>query len=141
MLFRSREEFDRLAAELGVAPYMTVQDVPAAELPSVTASVDFAVTLADVDSSPASLLETMASGVPLVVGLAPSMDEWIQQGEGGELVDDRHDVDAVAAAMVRLARDPELRRGYGERNLREVHARFGDPTAQLEQVYREVLGR
>jgi glycosyltransferase involved in cell wall biosynthesis len=126
---------------LEVEPYMAVQDVPAADLPSVTASADFAVTLADVDSSPASLLETMASGVPLVVGLAPSMDEWIQQGAGGELVDDRHDVEAVAAAMVRLARDAELRRRYGERNHREVHARFGDPTAQLERVYREVLDR
>jgi glycosyltransferase involved in cell wall biosynthesis len=137
----TRTEFDRLAAELELGPYMAVRDVPAAELPSVTASADFAVTLADVDSSPASLLETMASGVPLVVGLAPSMDEWIQQGEGGELVDDRHDVDAVAAAMVRMAQDAELRRRYGERNLREVHGRFGDPTAQLEQVYREVLAR
>jgi glycosyltransferase involved in cell wall biosynthesis len=136
----TREEFDRLAAELGVEPYMAVQDVHATELPSVTASADLAVTLADVDSSPASLLETMASGVPLVVGRAPSMEEWIQQGEGGEIVD-RHDVEAVAAAMVRLARDPELRRRYGERNLREVHARFGDPTSQLEQVYRDVLGR
>jgi L-malate glycosyltransferase len=136
----TREEFDRLAAELGVEPYMAVVDVPAAELPAVTASADFAVSLADVDSSPASLLETMASGVPLIVGRAPSMEEWIQQGEGGE-VTDRHDVDAVAAAMVKLARDPELRRRYGERNLREVRARFGDPTAQLEQVYREALGR
>ena len=136
----TRSEFDRLASELGLEPYMAVQDVPADELPSVTASADFAVTLADVDSSPASLLETMASGVPLVVGRAPSMEEWIQQGEGGEVVE-RRDVDAVAAAMVRLARDPELRHRYGERNLREVHARFGDPTAQLEQVYREVLGR
>src|SRR5947207_9490961 len=135
-----RGEVGRLVSGIGLEPYIAVQDVPAAGLPSVTASADFAVTLADVDSSPASLLETMASGVPLVVGLAPSMDEWIQQGEGGELVDDRHDVGAVAAAMVRLARDPELRRSYGERNLREVHARFGDPTAQLEQVYREVLG-
>jgi glycosyltransferase involved in cell wall biosynthesis len=69
------------------------------------------------------------------------MDEWIQQGEGGELVEDRHDVEAVAAAIVRLARNPELRRSYGERNLREVHARFGDPTAQLEAVYAAVLGR
>jgi glycosyltransferase involved in cell wall biosynthesis len=130
----TRTEFDRLASELGLDPYMAVQDVPAAELPSVNASADFAVTLADVDSSPASLLETMASGVPLVVGRAPSMEEWIQQGEGGEIVE-RRDVDAVAAAIVRLARDPELRRRYGERNLREVHARFGDPTAQLEEVY------
>jgi glycosyltransferase involved in cell wall biosynthesis len=134
----TRSEFDRLASELGLEPYMAVQDVHATELPSANASADLAVTLADVDSSPASLLETMASGVALVVGRAPSMEEWIQQGEGGELVD-RHDVDAVAAAIVRLARDPELRRRYGERNLREVHARFGDPTAQLEQVYREVL--
>ena len=39
----TREEFDRLAAELGVEPYMAVRDVPAAELPSVTASADFAV--------------------------------------------------------------------------------------------------
>ena len=130
----TRSEFDRLAAELGLEPYMAVQDVPATELPAVNASADFAVTLADVDSSPASLLETMASGVPLVVGRAPSMEEWIQQGEGGEIVE-RRDVAAVAAAIVRLARDPELRRRYGERNLREVHARFGDPTAQLEEVY------
>jgi L-malate glycosyltransferase len=136
----TRTEFDRLASELGLEPYMAVMDVPAAELPSVTASADFAVSLADVDSSPASLLETMASGVPLVVGIAPSMQEWIQQGEGGEVME-RHDVDAVAAGMVRLARDPGLRRSYGERNLQEVHARFGDPTSQLEQVYREVLAR
>jgi glycosyltransferase involved in cell wall biosynthesis len=135
----TRSEFDRLASELGLEPYMVVQDVPAAELPSFNASADFAVTLADVDSSPASLLETMASGVPLVVGRAPSMEEWIQQGEGGEVVE-RRDVEAVTQAILRLARDPELRRRYGERNLREVHARFGDPTAQLEQVYAEVLG-
>jgi glycosyltransferase involved in cell wall biosynthesis len=136
----TRTDFDRLATELGLEPYMAVKDVPAAELPSVTASADFAVSLADVDSSPASLLETMASGVALIIGRAPSMEEWIQQGEGGE-VTERHDVDAVAAAMVRLARDAELRRSYGERNLREVHERFGDPTSQLEQVYNEVLGR
>jgi L-malate glycosyltransferase len=134
----TRDEFDRLASELGLGPYMAVQDVPAAELPSVNASADFAVSLADVDSSPASLLETMASGVPLIIGRAPSMEEWIQQGEGGEVVD-RHDVDGVAAAMVRLARDTELRGRYGDRNLREVHARFGDPTAQLEEVYAAAL--
>jgi glycosyltransferase involved in cell wall biosynthesis len=136
----TRGEFEELVAQLGLAPYIAVQDVPAAELPSVTASADFAVTLADVDSSPASLLETMASGVPLVVGRAPSMEEWIQQGEGGEVVE-RRDIEAVTQAILRLARDARLRRSYGDRNLREVHARFGDPTSQLEEVYAGVLGR
>jgi glycosyltransferase involved in cell wall biosynthesis len=82
----------------------------------------------------------MASGIPVIAGRAPSMDEWIQSSHGGELVE-RHDVDAVAQAMLELARDPELRKRYGERNLQEVHARFGDPTTQLEQVYREALSR
>jgi glycosyltransferase involved in cell wall biosynthesis len=136
----TRDEFDKLVAELGIGPYIAVEDVHVSQLPSVTASADFAVSLADVDSSPASLLESMASGVPLVVGRAPSMEEWIQTGHGGEVVE-RRDVEAVTQAILKLARDPELRRSYGERNLREVHARFGDPTAQLEQVYREVLGR
>jgi glycosyltransferase involved in cell wall biosynthesis len=136
----TRDEFDALAKELGIEPYMAVRDVHVSELPSYNASADFAVSLADVDSSPASLLETMASGVPVIAGRAPSMDEWIQSGHGGELVE-RHDVAAVTEAMLKLARDPELRKTYGERNLAEVHGRFGDPTAQLQQVYREVLNR
>ena len=136
----TRDEFDKLAQELGIEPYMAVHDVHVSELPAVNASADFAVSLADVDSSPASLLETMASGVPVIAGRAPSMDEWIQSGHGGELVE-RHDVPAVTAAMLKLARDPELRKTYGERNLQEVHSRFGDPTAQLQQVYYEVLGQ
>jgi hypothetical protein len=51
------------------------------------------------------------------------------------------DEDGITAAMIRLAADTELRRSYGERNLREVHSRFGDPGAELEEVYREAVGR
>jgi hypothetical protein len=39
----------------------------------------------------------------------------------GEVVE-RRNVEAVTAAILRLARDPELRRRYGERNLCEVLA-------------------
>ena len=79
-----------------------------------------------------------ASGAPLVCGIAPSIDEWVQQDEGAELVPCR-DVDAVAAAMLRLLREPERGRRDAERNLREVNARVGDPGAELESVYEEVL--
>jgi hypothetical protein len=50
------------------------------------------------------------------------------------------DEDAVTGAIFRLVRDPELRRRYGERNERVVHELFGDPTAELEAAYREVIG-
>jgi hypothetical protein len=47
----------------------------------------------------------------------------------------------VTEAMLRLLRDPELRRRYGERNQRVVHELFGDPAAELEAIYREATGR
>jgi glycosyltransferase involved in cell wall biosynthesis len=134
----TRDEIERLIDELAVRHLVAIEAVPAPRLPSVIAAADVAVTLADVDSSPASLLESMASGLPFVAGLAPSIDEWLVQGEGAEMVA-RRDVAAVTEAILRLARDPERRRAYGQRNLRLVHERFGDPGAQLERVYEEVL--
>jgi glycosyltransferase involved in cell wall biosynthesis len=82
----------------------------------------------------------MASGLPVVAGYAPSIDEWVREGEGAEMVECR-DEDRLTAAMLRLAGDAELRRRYGERNERVVHELFGDPTAELEAVYAEALGR
>lgn len=134
----TRGETEALVDELGLRPYLAIHEFEGAEIPTVLASVDVVVMLAEVESSPASLLESMASGLPLVCGIAPSMDEWIRSGEGGALVPCR-DVDMVAGAVLGLLRDPELRRRHGERNIREVRARFGDPGAELEAVYREVL--
>lgn len=135
-----RAEIEALVHALGLDEVVAFHRVDHDELPTLIASGDFAVTIQTTDSAPPSLLECMASGLPVVAGYAPSIDEWVQQGEGAEMVECR-DEDAVYEAMLRLLRDPELRRRYGERNLREVHALFGDPSAELEQVYREAVGR
>jgi glycosyltransferase involved in cell wall biosynthesis len=85
------------------------------------------------------MIESMASRLPMVMGDAITIDEWITQGEGGEVVQCR-DEDAVYEALLKLARDPELRRQYGERNERVVRERLGEhPGVQLERVYRELL--
>ncbi len=135
-----REEIEALVHELGLDDVVAFHRVEHDELPTLIASADFAVTIQNTDSAPPSLLECMASGLPVVAGRAPSIDEWVEQGEGAEMVAVR-DEDAIYEAMLRLLRDPELRRTYGERNLREVHIRFGDPSAELTQIYREALGR
>ncbi len=134
----TRDEVEALIDELSLRDLVAIQAIPAPELPAAVAAADVVVTLADVDSSPASMLESMASGRAFVAGLAPSIDEWLSQGEGAEMVP-RRDVGAVASAILRLARDPALRQTYGERNLRVVRERFGDPGAQLERCYEEVL--
>jgi glycosyltransferase involved in cell wall biosynthesis len=136
----TRAEIEALVHQLGLDDLVAFHRVEHDELPALIASADFAVTIQSTDSTPPSLLECMASGLPVVAGYAPSIDEWVQQGAGAEMVECR-DEDGLAAAMLRLAADADLRRRYGERNLREVHELFGDPTSELEQVYLEALGR
>jgi glycosyltransferase involved in cell wall biosynthesis len=134
----SRQEVEELIDSLGLGDAVRIRFVSHADLPRVVASADVLVSAAQSDSTPASLLEAMASGLPVVCGIAPSIDEWIEDGEGGALVP--LEEEAFAEALLRLLADPELRERYGMRNLHEVHARVGDPSAQLEAVYSEVLG-
>jgi len=133
-----RAELEALAGELGIRPLVAFHRAELDELPALYASADVLVTLARSDSTPASLLEAMASGLPAVCGIAPSIDEWVAQDEGAELVPCR-DVDAVAAALGRLLADPALRRRYGERNARVVRERIADPGQALEELYRELV--
>lgn len=134
----TRSEIEALVHELGLDDVVAFHRVEHDQLPALIASADFAVTIQSTDSAPPSLLECMASGLPVVAGYAPSIDEWVQQGEGAEMVEVR-DEDGVTAAISRLVRDPQLRRRYAERNERAVHELFGDPTAELEAVYAEAV--
>jgi glycosyltransferase involved in cell wall biosynthesis len=80
----------------------------------------------------------MASGLPVVAAAAPSIDEWVGQGDGAEVVAPR-DEEATAAALLRLLRDPELSERYGARNERFARERVPDPGQALEDLYRELL--
>ena len=125
--------------DLGVGDAVRMHFIPPPELPFFCASSDLAVSLASTDATPASMLECMASRLPLVMGDAITIDEWITQGDGGEVVQCR-DEDAVTAALLRLMRDPELRAAYGDRNVRVVAERLPDhPGVMLERVYRGML--
>ena len=135
-----RGEVEGLVDRLGLREVVAFVTVPPDELPALIASADVAVTLTDSDSSPPSLLESMASGLPLVATPAASIEEWIRQGDGAELVPYEDDA-AVADALLRLARDQELRARYGERNRRVVLELYGDPTAELERIYEEVIAK
>jgi L-malate glycosyltransferase len=135
----TREEIEALIDELGLRALVALERVEWEDLPAVTAASDVAVSIADTDSTPASLLETMASGVPLVCADAPSIDEWVSEGEGAELVP-RRDPTALAQAILKLVRDPELRRRYGGRNERYVRERLPEPPGiALERLYRELV--
>jgi glycosyltransferase involved in cell wall biosynthesis len=137
----TREETEALIRDLALGECVVMHFAAPDELPELCASADIGVSIASTDATPASMIESMASRLPMVMGNAITIDEWITQGEGGEVVQPR-DQNAVAAALLKLLRDPELRRKYGERNERVVRERLAKPPGEaLEDVYRKLLAR
>jgi glycosyltransferase involved in cell wall biosynthesis len=135
-----RGEIEALVDELELRDRVAQHFAPPDELPELCASADIGISIASTDATPASMIESMASGLPMVMGEAITIDEWITQGEGGEMVDCR-DEDAVTAALLRLIRDPELRARYGERNARITRERLPPPGPALVELYRDILAR
>jgi glycosyltransferase involved in cell wall biosynthesis len=137
----TRDETEALISELDLGDSVVMHFAAPDELPELCASADIGVSIASTDATPASMIESMASRLPMIMGEAITIDEWITQGEGGEVVQPR-DEDALAAALLKLLRDPELRRQYGERNERIVRERLVKPPGEaLEDVYRKLLAR
>jgi glycosyltransferase involved in cell wall biosynthesis len=127
--------------DLGLADEVRMHFIAPDDLPVVCASSDIGVSVASTDATPASMIESMASRLPMVMGEAITIDEWITQGEGGEVVGCR-DEDAITAALLKLIRDPGLRAAYGERNERVVRQRLPNhPGQELERVYRALLAQ
>lgn len=80
-----------------------------------------------------AVLEAMSCGLPVVVTDAGGMREAVRDGVEGFVVPVR-DVEAMAGALVKLGRDPELRRRMGEAGRRRVREEF-----TLERQTREWL--
>ena len=135
-----RGEIEHLVAALELQPVVAFYEAGEADLPPLVASADVLVQMTDSDSTPASLLEGMASALPVVCGAAPSLDEWVADGDGARFVPPR-DEEALAAALLELLRDPDLRRRYGERNVQALRELFVDPGPALESVYAELAAR
>ena len=133
-----RPRLERLIEELGIAERVRIERAEVEDLPTYVASADMAVTIADSDSTPASLTEAMASRLPVVAAPTWSIDEWLEDGDGAEIVPVK-DVDATAAAIAKLLADQGLRQRYGERNERVAREKLPKPGPLLEALYRDLI--
>jgi len=92
------------------------------------------------EGMPRALLEAAASGRPLVVTNVPGSRHFVRDGVEGFVVPPE-DAHALAAALERLARDPDLRRRMGEAaRLRLLHGFTEDHVKQsLRAAYASML--
>ena len=84
-----------------------------------------------------ALLEAMAARLPVVATAIGGNSDAVVDGETGSLVPVR-DPRALAAAILRLAQDPDLRASFGEAGRRRVEQRFSLQACvdRYERLYR-----
>ena len=130
-----KEEGMRLVGELGLeglvhfSPFR--QDVP-----DVLAACDIYVLPSLWEGLPIGLLEAMAMGRAVIGTKVDGTREVLRDGENGLMVAPG-DIGALAAAMLRLAGDGELRESMGARAVETVRDRFNAAvmTKEIENIY------
>jgi glycosyltransferase involved in cell wall biosynthesis len=91
---------------------------------------------------PNALLEAMVHGKPCVVTAVTGNTEVVVDGQSGLLVPPR-DAPAIAQAVVRLIREPDLARSIGRGAAQRVRERFSVERAvrATVELYRNLVGR
>ena len=97
--------------------------IAAAEVPKWFRAAGVYVSCAKSDGTSVSLLEAMATGLPVVVTDNPSNREWVVEGENGWLAAEDSAAEFAEKLLRAASLRPEERRGIAEQNQRIVAER------------------
>lgn len=105
-----------------------------------TCAADVGVSVASSDGTPKSVQEAMACEVPVVAGDIPALRDCIRSGYDGLLVP-LGDAASLAAAIIRLLEDGDLRRALGQQARRTICERADSKVwmARSEEIYAELI--
>lgn len=135
-----RKELEAHAATLGLSPRVTFTGFRT-DVPDLLREAAISVLPSLSEGLSNSLLESMASGVPVVAGRVGGNPEIVEHGVSGLLVPPR-DSAALAAAMGQLLRNPELAARFGEAGKRRVADLFSmeRSVGEVERLYERLVG-
>ena len=135
----ARNDIERTARQAGIANrahYLGWTE----ELERVYATFDLLALSSLNEGTPVAIIEAMAAGVPAVSTAVGGVPDVIEHDVTGLLVPAR-DVDALAAAIVRLAQRPEERQRLGAAARRRVGQLYGRERLieEIDRLYRSAL--
>ena len=134
-----RADTEALAQELGVAERTRFAGFQQ-RIRDWYAAVDASLLTSANEGTPVVAIESLAAGRPVVATRAGGTATVVRDRESGYLLE-IGDVEGLAARLVELARDPELRRRLGEAGAADVRERFATARMadEIETVYRRLL--
>ena len=125
--------------ELGIERWVTLAGYRTDDYLDTLASMDlFVFLMAGSDGTARALREAMAMGKPVIVADRGMLPELVEDGISGWVV--RDTPEALADAVLKMLRQPELRKTMGEAAYRKAHQDFRlDRQAEvLETFYQEM---
>jgi glycosyltransferase involved in cell wall biosynthesis len=128
-----RLELDKQVRDLGVEDIIFFLGFRE-DVPRILASLDLFVLSSHLEGMGSSLLDAMASRLPVVATQAGGIPEVVINKETGLLVPPR-DAEALAQAILGLYRDREVAARYARRGFDVVHEKFS-AEAMAERVVR-----
>ncbi len=126
-----------------VAPHIEWKGrVPRAELPGALRRASVCVYPSHMEAMPIAWLEGMACGKAVVASFTGPGPELIDDGVTG-LLCDPYSPDSIADKIIRVLKDPELRRTLGKNARRAAEQRFslGPLVERNLDYYRQILER
>lgn len=134
-----RPELEALALRLEVADRVRFLGWTE-NLPRLYATLDLCALSSLNEGTPVAIIEAMAAGKPVAATAVGGVADVVRDGETGLLVPPG-DVEALAGAIVRLARDPTERARMGAAARQSVARRYTVETLiiDLERLYNSIL--
>lgn len=126
----------------GGAEIRFLPDVPSTGVADYLRAADLYVHPARADTFPVSVLEALASGIPVVATRVGGIVEQVKHERTGLLVGEG-DAEGFAAALGLLLNDEQLRRAYGEAAASDARLRFdaADQLSAYLEWYAEIAER
>jgi glycosyltransferase involved in cell wall biosynthesis len=138
----SRARLSKMAADLGIADKVTFHGaVGQDEIVHHFDRADALVVSSFLEGVPVVLMEAMAKELAVIATRIAGIGELVEEGVSGLLVD-ASSVDDLAAAMARLAAEPERLRDYGRAGRKRVLEEFSHPGVgeRMAGFFRQYLG-
>lgn len=135
-----REQTEQQAGALSLARQVHFLGLRT-DIPDVLGAMDVFVLSSDYEGNPLSVMEAMASGLPVVSTGVGGVSDLVQSGKEGLIVRPR-DIQGLSDAMVSLLRNREARESLGMAAAQRARENFDMSTMvqAYEEVYENLLG-
>ena len=133
-----RPEVEQRIKDHGISEHFTLLGWQR-DMPEVYRNLDIVVLTSLWEGLPCVFSEAMAGNLPVVATNVDGAREAIVEGDNGFL-HKPHDIEGMASSVLKLLRDPELRKTMGTRGKsRVMEFDISTSVANLESAYRECL--